>query len=87
MLSYAHYALNDNSLAEIIPLLKSKGIGIVNAAALSMGMLFVWMFSCCLLFDCLLFHFDSSYHDNNRVANNKGMSSSSSLIPRNKGWL
>ena len=39
MLSYCHYSLNDSSLATLIPYMKSKGVGIINASLLSMGLL------------------------------------------------
>ncbi len=39
VLSYCHYCLNDTSLEELIPLLERFGVGIINAAPLSMGLL------------------------------------------------
>ncbi|MFB5664067.1 aldo/keto reductase [Alteribacillus sp. HJP-4] len=39
ILSYCHYSLNDTSLLSIIPLLKEKQVGLVNASPLSMGLL------------------------------------------------
>jgi L-galactose dehydrogenase len=39
ILSYCHYALNDTTLASLLPYLKKKGVGIINAAPLSMGLL------------------------------------------------
>ncbi len=39
VLSYCHYSLNDTSLLEIVPYLQEKGIGIINASPLSMGLL------------------------------------------------
>jgi aryl-alcohol dehydrogenase-like predicted oxidoreductase len=39
IISYCHYSLNDNSLLGLLPLLESKGIGLVNASPLSMGLL------------------------------------------------
>ncbi|HKB91137.1 MAG TPA: aldo/keto reductase, partial [Opitutaceae bacterium] len=39
ILSYCHYALNDTSLRELLPLLKAKNIGIINASPYSMGLL------------------------------------------------
>ena len=39
ILSYCHYCLNDTSLADLAPLLSEKGIGIINASPLSMGLL------------------------------------------------
>jgi L-galactose dehydrogenase len=38
-LSYCHYTLNDTSLEDIIPYLKEKRVGIINAAPLGMGLL------------------------------------------------
>ncbi|WP_029192751.1 aldo/keto reductase [Paenibacillus harenae] len=39
VLSYCHYSLNDISLLDILPLLERKGVGLVNASPLSMGLL------------------------------------------------
>lgn len=39
VLSYCHYALNDTSLLDIVPLLEQHGVGLVNASPLSMGLL------------------------------------------------
>lgn len=39
ILSYCHYSLNDTSLLGLLPLLNEKGIGLVNASPLSMGLL------------------------------------------------
>ncbi len=39
ILSYCHYALNDSSLDKVIPVLKEKDVGIINASPLSMGLL------------------------------------------------
>ncbi|GMH43598.1 hypothetical protein BSKO_11520 [Bryopsis sp. KO-2023] len=39
ILTYCHSTLFDNALAEFIPYLESKGVGVINAAALSMGLL------------------------------------------------
>ena len=39
VLSYCHYSLNDQALADMIPYLKEKRVGIINASALSMGLL------------------------------------------------
>ncbi|WP_019908566.1 aldo/keto reductase [Paenibacillus sp. HW567] len=39
ILSYCHYSLNDTSLLNLLPLLNSQGIGLVNASPLSMGLL------------------------------------------------
>jgi L-galactose dehydrogenase len=38
VLSFCHYELNDNSLADLIPYLKEKGVGIINAAPVGMGL-------------------------------------------------
>lgn len=39
ILSYGHYSLNDMTLMELIPYLKEKQVGIINASPLSMGLL------------------------------------------------
>jgi L-galactose dehydrogenase len=39
ILSYCHYSLNDHTLLQLIPLLKEKGVGLLNASPLSMGLL------------------------------------------------
>lgn len=39
MLSYCHYSLNDTSLLALLPSLEEKGVGLVNASPLSMGLL------------------------------------------------
>ena len=39
ILSYCHYTLNDTSLETILPLLDRKGIGVMNASPLGMGLL------------------------------------------------
>ncbi|THF73465.1 aldo/keto reductase [Cohnella fermenti] len=39
ILSYCHYSLNDTQLLDLLPLLESRGIGLVNASPLSMGLL------------------------------------------------
>lgn len=39
ILSYCHFALNDTTLDTLIPYLQEKNVGIVNASALSMGLL------------------------------------------------
>ncbi|CAN1760673.1 L-galactose dehydrogenase [Linum perenne] len=39
ILSYCHYSINDSTLADLLPYLKSKGVGIINASPLSMGLL------------------------------------------------
>jgi L-galactose dehydrogenase len=39
ILSFCHYELNDTSLADMIPYLKEKGVGIINASPTGMGLL------------------------------------------------
>jgi len=39
ILSYCHYSLNDTSLLDLLPILEERGIGLVNASPLSMGLL------------------------------------------------
>ncbi|WNS43103.1 aldo/keto reductase [Paenibacillus sp. MMS20-IR301] len=39
ILSYCHYSLNDTSLLHLLPLLQDRGVGLVNASPLSMGLL------------------------------------------------
>jgi aryl-alcohol dehydrogenase-like predicted oxidoreductase len=39
IISYCHYSLNDTALLGLLPLLERKGIGLVNASPLSMGLL------------------------------------------------
>lgn len=39
ILSYCHYSLNDNSLLELLPMIEEKGIGLINASPISMGLL------------------------------------------------
>jgi len=39
VLSYCHYSLNDSSLEHLVPYLKSRGVGIISASPLSMGLL------------------------------------------------
>ncbi|KDD76386.1 aldo/keto reductase [Helicosporidium sp. ATCC 50920] len=39
VLSYCHYNLLDSTLEEVVPYLQSKGVGIVNASILGMGLL------------------------------------------------
>ncbi|KAI4296489.1 hypothetical protein L6164_036442 [Bauhinia variegata] len=39
ILSYCHHCINDSSLEALIPYLKSKGVGIINASPLAMGLL------------------------------------------------
>ena len=39
ILSFCHYALNDTSLESLVPYLRQKGVGIVNASCTGMGLL------------------------------------------------
>lgn len=39
IISYCHYSLNDDSLLGLLPLLDARGVGLVNASPLSMGLL------------------------------------------------
>eukprot|EP00897_Mesotaenium_endlicherianum_P001748 jgi/Mesen1/1600/ME000134S00718 len=39
VLSYCHNSLNDTSLADLLPYLKQKGVGVISASPLSMGLL------------------------------------------------
>ena len=39
VLSYCHYCLNDTSLESTLPYLEEKGVGVINASILSMGLL------------------------------------------------
>ncbi len=39
VLSYCHYALNDTTLANLIPTLQAQGVGVINASVLGMGLL------------------------------------------------
>eukprot|EP01018_Ginkgo_biloba_P002172 Gb_13838 [translate_table: standard] len=39
ILSYCHYGINDSSLEDLLPYLKSKGVGVISASPLSMGLL------------------------------------------------
>jgi len=39
ILSYCHYSLNDNTLETLIPYLKEKQVGVINASPLSMALL------------------------------------------------
>lgn len=38
-LSYCHYCLNDASLLDLLPELEARGLGVINASCLSMGLL------------------------------------------------
>jgi L-galactose dehydrogenase len=39
VLSYCHYTLNDSSLDELLPYLRAKEVGVINASPLAMGLL------------------------------------------------
>lgn len=39
ILSYCHYSLNDTSLESLLPTLQERGVGVINASALGMGLL------------------------------------------------
>jgi L-galactose dehydrogenase len=39
ILSYCHFELNDTALADMVPFLKEKGVGVINASPLGMGLL------------------------------------------------
>lgn len=39
ILSYCHHSVNDSTLEDIVPYLKSKGVGIISASPLAMGLL------------------------------------------------
>jgi len=39
ILSYCHYSLNDTTLTQLVPYLQQRGVGIINASPLSMGLL------------------------------------------------
>lgn len=39
ILSYCHYSLNDRSLESLLGLCEQKGVGVINASPLSMGLL------------------------------------------------
>ncbi|WP_422660540.1 aldo/keto reductase [Paenibacillus sp. EC2-1] len=39
IISYCHYSLNDTSLLQLLPLIESQEVGLVNASPLSMGLL------------------------------------------------
>jgi L-galactose dehydrogenase len=39
ILSFCHYELNDNSLADLTPYLRERGVGIINASPTGMGLL------------------------------------------------
>ncbi|KAJ8764741.1 hypothetical protein K2173_009132 [Erythroxylum novogranatense] len=39
ILSYCHYSINDSTVLDLLPYLKSKGVGVIHAAPLAMGLL------------------------------------------------
>lgn len=39
ILSYCHYGINDSSLVGLLPYLKNKGVGVISASPLAMGLL------------------------------------------------
>jgi L-galactose dehydrogenase len=39
ILSYCHYELNDTALLDLVPTVKSKGVGVISASPLGMGLL------------------------------------------------
>lgn len=39
ILTYCHYSLNDTSLQESLPFFKERGVGVINASPVSMGLL------------------------------------------------
>ena len=39
ILSYCHFELNDTSLLDLVPLLRERGVGVINASPLGMGLL------------------------------------------------
>lgn len=39
ILSYCHYCINDSTLEDLLPYLESKGVGIISASPLAMGLL------------------------------------------------
>lgn len=39
ILSYCHYSLNDRTLLNLLPLLETNGVGLINASPISMGLL------------------------------------------------
>lgn len=39
VLSYCHHSLNDDALLGLVPYLKGRGVGVINAAPISMGLL------------------------------------------------
>ncbi|XP_008790391.1 L-galactose dehydrogenase [Phoenix dactylifera] len=39
ILSYCHYSINDSTLVDLLPYLKGKGVGVISASPLAMGLL------------------------------------------------
>lgn len=39
ILSYCHYGINDTTLEDLMPYLKSKGVGVISASPLATGLL------------------------------------------------
>lgn len=39
ILSYCHYSVNDSTLEDLLPYLKGKGVGVISASPLAMGLL------------------------------------------------
>ncbi|KAJ4843102.1 hypothetical protein Tsubulata_002878 [Turnera subulata] len=39
ILSYCHFGINDSTLVDLLPYLKSKGVGVISASPLAMGLL------------------------------------------------
>lgn len=39
VLSYCHYSINDSTLEDLLPYLKSKGVAVISASPLAMGLL------------------------------------------------
>lgn len=39
ILSYCHYSVNDSSLLSLLPYLEKKGVGVISASPLAMGLL------------------------------------------------
>ena len=39
ILSYCHHSINDSTLEVLLPYLKSKGVGVISASPLAMGLL------------------------------------------------
>ncbi|TVU50275.1 hypothetical protein EJB05_01641 [Eragrostis curvula] len=39
ILSYCHFGINDTALVDLLPYLKSKGVGVISASPLAMGLL------------------------------------------------